>query len=884
MDMFDTFKKKTTDLLSKINKKPDEENILGKYPEYDQWFLSIVREIKEIHQFVYAGTQLKFTQTDTYQRLKKLDAAEKKQFVVYLQAIMISTYKQVYSSSAHGTARNKNTQGVYEQYAVAHNLFSLLMRSKLSFSGDELLAILTTYIESRSHGGPRFSDWPIGFTANQFVNYIKQNVPSEAFIAQAKKLLESEEFSQGRLWSGMDIGAAKEKMVNALQAASGDDREILIAMFEADEEDDFGVHLNAFTRALPNDEQAKWNELLLHCRHSNGAKPKKKWSDRANELIAAIDPRKYKKSVVPLLEVAAALKFEEKECTYVYNDNTTWDYTTTVFLKEKNRDVLKGLVWTLVRFHDTKTLNNLAQLGEKCFQKIPGVGPAAASLGNACIYVLAQSKGMEGIAHLSRLKLRIKQNNTQKLIQNYIEEQAKKQGLLPSQIEEIAAPDFGLEDGERTEDFEDFKLILRITGVGKTTLSWIKPDGKPQKTVPAFVKNHKKYTDKLKTLRNMAKQVKQVSTAQRDRIDRLYTENRTWVYDDFMTHYIRHGLVSTIAKKLIWSVKQGDNWIPVFLFENQWQDIKGRAVTLDKASEIRLWHPIHSTPEEVLVWREKLEQWQIQQPMKQAYREVYLLTDAEVNTRVYSNRMAAHFIKQHQFNALAALRGWKFSLMGCYDDGRDGDAAEKELPVHDIKAQFWIYEVYDDNESWNDAGIWDYVTTDQVRFVGVDGEPIELVNIDRLVFSEVMRDVDLFVGVASVGNDPQWQDNGGQVQRDYWQSYSFGDLSEIAKTRKQVLERLLPRLKIKDVAKIDGKFLVVKGKRHTYKIHIGSTNILISPNDQYLCIVPSRSKDKNLDNVFLPFEGDKGLSVVLSKAFMLAEDDKIKDKTILSQI
>ena len=34
----------------------------------------------------------------------------------------------------------------------------------------------------------------------------------------------------------------------------------------------------------------------------------------------------------------------------------------------------------------------------------------------------------------------------------------------------------------------------------------------------------------------------------------------------------------------------------------------------------------------------------------------------------------------------------------------------------------------------------------------------------------------------------------------------------------------------------------------------------------------------------LPFEGDNTLSVILSKAFLLADDDKIKDRSILSQI
>jgi hypothetical protein len=58
----------------------------------------------------------------------------------------------------------------------------------------------------------------------------------------------------------------------------------------------------------------------------------------------------------------------------------------------------------------------------------------------------------------------------------------------------------------------------------------------------------------------------------------------------------------------------------------------------------------------------------------------------------------------------------------------------------------------------------------------------------------------------------------------------------------------------------------------------------MEPNDQYLCIVPDRSVKDHTTNLFLPFEGDNGLSVILSKAFLLDDDDRIKDETITRQI
>jgi hypothetical protein len=82
------------------------------------------------------------------------------------------------------------------------------------------------------------------------------------------------------------------------------------------------------------------------------------------------------------------------------------------------------------------------------------------------------------------------------------------------------------------------------------------------------------------------------------------------------------------------------------------------------------------------------------------------------------------------------------------------------------------------------------------------------------------------------------------------------------------------------------RFLVVRGDVRTYKIHLGSGNILMEPNDQYLCIVPARGAATGglAGRVFLPFEGDGTLAIILSKAFLLSEDRKIQDPTILHQI
>jgi hypothetical protein len=117
-------------------------------------------------------------------------------------------------------------------------------------------------------------------------------------------------------------------------------------------------------------------------------------------------------------------------------------------------------------------------------------------------------------------------------------------------------------------------------------------------------------------------------------------------------------------------------------------------------------------------------------------------------------------------------------------------------------------------------------------------------------------------------------------------NYAFGELSELAKTRREVLAGLLPRLKIAARCELTERFLRVRGDLRTYKIHLGSGNILMEPNDQYLCIVPGRGATTPTSDGtrFVPFEGDNTLAIILSKALLLAEDTAIQDPTITRQL
>jgi hypothetical protein len=229
--------------------------------------------------------------------------------------------------------------------------------------------------------------------------------------------------------------------------------------------------------------------------------------------------------------------------------------------------------------------------------------------------------------------------------------------------------------------------------------------------------------------------------------------------------------------------------------------------------------------------------------------------------------------------ALGRERGWRYAPQGFFDQPVD-PWIRLRLPEWNLVAGYHVQMVWE-GEHMTEMGIGLYVATDQVRFERGD-QAMALIDVPLIVFSEVMRDVDLFVGRASVGMDALWEDRGEQTMfRDYRHHFGLGELGAPAQSRRAVLERLLPRLKIGPKCRLEDRFLLVEGKLKTYKIHLGSGNILMSPRDQYLCIVPGGS-GPSLG--YVPFEGDLVLSTILSKATMLVDDDKITDRTILLQL
>lgn len=678
--------------------------------------------------------------------------------------------------------------------------------------------------------------------------------------------------------AGLPLGTPPDDVV-ALTEAIGDGTSLFLVPGEV-----WSDAVNAQLTSLPAADQRDWVNLLQHVQTPTPARPRAKWLDAAKRLVATVGPARVHASLAGWLPLVDAGRSLAPIPTYPGDPRAR-----LTFLDADNSACLTGLLRCLPLLPDREALSrHVTAIAVHAYEKHGGMGPRAVAVGNAAVHALAEMPSHDTIAQLARLRTRVRTGVARNEIEKAFQRVAAALNLPRDQIEEIGIPTAGLDEpGRGSHPVGDCRVELLVTATD-VEVRWHDAAGRRLKAAPARLRRD--HGEALGEVRRTAADLRAALAAQRQRLEGLFLGRRSWPLAEWRDRYLDHPLVGTIARRLLWCI-DGE---PATFHDGLPLDVHGATLAPGRHAEVSLWHPVDRSRDEVRDWRRRLEELRIRQPFKQAHREVYLLTDAERATRTYSNRFAAHVIRQHQFHALCGVRGWRNALR-LMADGTAPPAC-RGVPAWGLEAEFWVTGCGDvPGVDTAGSGVYLRLSTDQVRFRRTAGTaapnrpardgPVPLEELPTLVFSEIMRDIDLFVGVGSIGNDPTWRDGGpGARYRSYWQAYAFGELSAGAATRKEVLERLVPRMRIASRCSFEERFLVVRGDRRTYRIHLGSGNILMEPNDQYLCIVADATAAPVPDDLFLPFDGDATLSLIISKALLLADDTRITDPTITRQI
>ncbi|MCL2150637.1 MAG: DUF4132 domain-containing protein [Coriobacteriia bacterium] len=240
---------------------------------------------------------------------------------------------------------------------------------------------------------------------------------------------------------------------------------------------------------------------------------------------------------------------------------------------------------------------------------------------------------------------------------------------------------------------------------------------------------------------------------------------------------------------------------------------------------------------------------QLVQPFKQVFREYYAVTADELEAVNLSRRYAGYQVQPMQAKALFKSRGWTVD----YESGLQRVWHRKNLIVR-------LFALAD----WFSPADIEAPTLEAVRFYSRDkDEPVAFQDIDAVLFSETMRDIDLAVSVAYVGGvDPEASQSTVEM-------------------RVSIARELMALLGVENVS-FKTAHALVKGQLGEYSVHMGS-GVVHKSGTGMIAVLPVHSQARG--RIFLPFaDDDPKTAEVMSKILLFSEDSKIKDPSILEQI
>ena len=272
-----------------------------------------------------------------------------------------------------------------------------------------------------------------------------------------------------------------------------------------------------------------------------------------------------------------------------------------------------------------------------------------------------------------------------------------------------------------------------------------------------------------------------------------------------------------------------------------WQDGKllsaeGTLTPLKATDKLLIAHPSHLFyAVQWDLYQKYLFDKEIKQPFKQVFRELYIPTKDELETSNRSERYQGHQVQPQKTVALLRGRGWTVN----YEEG-----LQKVYHKEGFRAT--IYAAAD----WYTPSDVEAPTLEYVVFYNLkDGKEVPMKEINPVIFSEVMRDVDLVVSVAHVGGvDPEASHSTMQMR------------GALARESARLFK--LTNVEVKE------RYILVKNEHGDYSLHLGSG--MISRGGLQINVVAVQSQHRG--RVFLPFvDDDPKTAEIISKMKLLSE-------------
>ena len=391
---------------------------------------------------------------------------------------------------------------------------------------------------------------------------------------------------------------------------------------------------------------------------------------------------------------------------------------------------------------------------------------------------------------------------------------------------------------------EDVEVCLCVDEEGKSAVRCRKEE-KELKSVPSRLGKH----PHVQKLKEAHKNLKEQYARTRKMMEESM-ENGARFQGSELSALLGNPVVCAIISPLVFLSGERSGFLKL------WPDgtlllepLQGEAHSVEPGEELQIAHPFHLYQSGTWhAYQKYLFDHRVRQPFKQVFRELYVKLPEELGQK--ASRMFAGNQIQPQ-RTVGCLKGRRW--VADYEEG-----LQKVYYKENIVAR--IYALAD----WFSPSDVEAPTLEWVEFFNRKTfEALTIREVPELIYSEVMRDVDLAVSVAHAGGvDPET-------------SHSTIEM------RHAIVKLNLSLFGFANVTLTDSH-AVIQGTRASYNVHLGS-GVVHQEGGAMLHILPVHSQKRG--RIFLPFvDEDPKTAEIMSKIVLLAEDKKIKDPSILSQI
>lgn len=392
----------------------------------------------------------------------------------------------------------------------------------------------------------------------------------------------------------------------------------------------------------------------------------------------------------------------------------------------------------------------------------------------------------------------------------------------------------------------DYDVRITVDNFGKAAIM-IEKDGKTLKSVPAAIKKN----DELLQIKEFCNKLKQQYSRTVRMFETSMEERDCFTFGE-LRRLSENPVTKAITENIVF-ISDDDKPISGLPIECGLSDQNGELHSISENTRLRVAHPFDLYKSGVWADYQKLmmtlgNSEGRKQPFRQVFRELYVKLPEEMN-KDRSLMFAGNQIQTKRTVGALKNRRW----IADYENG-----LQKIYYKDNIIAS--IYAEAD----WFSPGDIEAPTLEGVFFTDrKTGALLKIEDVPDIIYSEIMRDVDLAVSVAHAGGvDPET-------------SHSTVEM------RRVILEFNLSLFGIRNVH-FEKNHAFIDGTHGKYTVHLGSGVIHKIGGHQINVLAVGGGKKSKL---FLPFiDEDPKTAEIMTKVLTFAEDSKIKDPYIMDQI